>query len=96
MTTRRFAESATLVGLLIVCGYLVVWGTTWLIGDRSKYVFTIPQTGEGGSSYPGVFMGGLPPVPEPGWGAVLVLALGAGLAGFLLILRRLRRAVVAR
>ncbi len=48
---------------LFICAYLLVWGVTWLIGDRSNGVFGVTSSGTPYSFYPSVFLGGLPPKP---------------------------------
>ena len=53
---------------LVVCAYLLVWGVTWLIGDRSNGIFGVTSSGVAYSFYPGVFLGGLPPKPWEGTG----------------------------
>ena len=59
----------------LVSAYVFVWGVTWLVGDRGSAVRVATDVGSF-SSYPGVFLGGLPPTPfgdlnTPFYGAVL-------------------------
>ncbi len=66
---------------LFVCAYLLVWGVTWLIGDRSNGVFGVTGSGVPYSFYPGVFLGGLPPKPWEGSGLPQLVATVLGGVG---------------
>ncbi len=46
-----------------VSGYMFLWGVSWLMGDRSVSVMTVTDVGSY-SAYPGVLLGGLPPIPS--------------------------------
>jgi hypothetical protein len=72
-----------------------MWGVTWLTGDRSAF-FGYLQAGGYTITYPGVFGGGLRPVPseDSGIGMLLALALGVALTTVALLwLARLRSAI---
>ena len=61
---------ATIVTLASI--YSMVWAVTWAIGDRN----TVIEPG-GPLHYPGVFVGGLPPVPDVGSPELTVVLVGA-------------------
>jgi hypothetical protein len=85
---------ALLWGTAVVAfAYLFVWGVTWLLGDRSLAypTITLPHS----LYFPGVFLGGLPPVPAPDadlelLAATIVGALGVLLGLLLVVTRRVR------
>jgi hypothetical protein len=79
------------LGLLVLFAYLVVWGASWLAGDKSTVLFGVSEGGASFASYPGVLFGGLPPDPGlesyfPFLGATLGVV---GLVALLVV--RLRR-----
>jgi hypothetical protein len=49
--------------LTAVFAYALVWGVSWLAGDKSTVVFGMTDAGATFGSYPGVLLGGLPPRP---------------------------------
>lgn len=55
-------KGLVLVLALVVSAYLGVWGVTWLAGDTSRVVSVASDVGSF-HTYPGVFLGGLPPIP---------------------------------
>jgi hypothetical protein len=78
--------------------YGVMWGVSWLTGDRSAFVGYL-QGGGYTITYPGVFGGGLRPVPseDSEIGMLLAVTLGVAFATVgLLWLARLRSAVRRR
>jgi hypothetical protein len=88
------------LGLFASSGYLLVWGFTWLAGDKSTATMLLvrggPDGGSASTNYPGVFMGGLPPIPNfdtdlPQLVAVLVGIVGLGLLAGLPIVRAAKR-----
>jgi hypothetical protein len=74
---------------LIGLAYLLVWGVSWLTGDRSSAVFGVTDNGSSYSYYPGVLFGGLPPTP---WrvsdAPQLVAAIVGGVGLVALVIRR--------
>jgi hypothetical protein len=68
------SRQARYVVLVAVVAYLVVWGVSWLAGDKSMVVFGGTDTGTTFGSYPGVLLGGLP--PQPGFDSDLPPVLG--------------------
>jgi hypothetical protein len=74
--------------------YAVVWGVTWLTGDRSAALFGRVE-GRAFSTYPGVLFGGLPPTPNMDSDLPQVMAAlvgGLGIAVLLVIAFRRRAA----
>ena len=69
------------LALVVGCAYAFVWGVTWLAGDRSFFEFAFTDSGLIYSRYPGVFTGGLPPLPLPDSDAPQLLAAVAGAVG---------------
>jgi hypothetical protein len=74
---------------LLASMYLLVWGVTWLIGDRSIHAFGETETGSAFVSYPGVFLGGLPPTPPID--ALPILAIVVSAAGLAVLIVRVLR-----
>ena len=64
---------------LLTSTYLLVWGVTWILGDRSMAITVVTDSGSI-TSYPRVFLGGLPPTPE-GLVNTPFFAAAAGFAG---------------
>lgn len=80
------------LGLVVLLAYMAVWGVSWMTGDRSTGVFGWSEAGGAFQSYPGVFLGGLP--PNPGIVSDAPPALGAvvGIGGLVVLLvRRVRK-----
>lgn len=73
---------------LIGLAYLLVWGVSWLTGDRSLVVFGVTDTGSSYSYYPGVLLGGLPPKPWPVSDAPQLLAAIVGGVGLVALIVR--------
>ena len=77
-------KRVVLLVAFLVSTYVFMWGVTWLAGDMSRVVSIATEFGSF-HSYPGVLLGGLPPIPDgnlntPFFGAVLgsvaMMALG--------------------
>jgi hypothetical protein len=69
------------LGLGLGFAYALVWGFTWLTGDRSYGTFGWSDSGGEFHTYPGVFMGGLPPLPWPQSDAPQAIAAVVGAIG---------------
>lgn len=70
--------------IAVTSGYALLWGVTWLTGDRSYGAFGWSGDGEF-HRYPGVFLGGLPPLPWPISDAPQALAAIGGFAGLVVL-----------
>lgn len=79
------------LALLAICAYMVVWGVTWLAGDRSTGVFGVTAAGSAFGSYPGVVFGGLPPQPGSDSDLLPVLAAATGTVGIIALVVASRR-----
>jgi hypothetical protein len=74
-------RNAIWVLALFASAYALLWGVTWLIGDRTDGVFGVTQSGVAYSFYPGVFLGGLPPTLLGGFGVPQIVATVVGGVG---------------
>jgi hypothetical protein len=79
------------LGLVVLFAYAVLWGATWLAGDRSFAVFGTAG-GVAFSSYPGVFLGGLPPHPGDSSDLPELVAAAIGVIGLVALAVRSIRA----
>ena len=79
------------LALLGICAYLVVWGVTWLAGDRSTAVFGVTDAGSAFGSYPGVMFGGPPPQPGSDSDLLPFLAAALGTVGIIVLVVASRR-----
>jgi hypothetical protein len=70
--------------LVAASAYALIWGASWLAGDRSTAFFGRVD-GRTFSAYPGVLFGGLPPAPSMDTDLPQLLAAVAGLGGLALL-----------
>jgi hypothetical protein len=73
---------------LLALAYVLVWGVTWTMGDRSSGVFGVTASGTAYSFHPGVFLGGLPPTPWPVSDLPQVVAAVVGGIGLIALIAR--------
>ena len=73
LRASAFALAVTVVSISAV--YALVWGVAWTTGDRSYVSFGVASEGEF-QRYPGVLLGGPPPVLPPESPTALAMLLG--------------------